>query len=189
MARCARYRDQALAATRSLSVSIFKPEARTLPLTPHAQSGGCGASRPGWVCRLKAWRASSSRRATVFARRPCAVGPKLEERTGPPPHSALRRGPRPHYARPVSATRQRPLSVLVLVPGTPPHGRLVSRLVLRSAPQIWSAAIVGGKDPPNPVESCVSAIHNRECSPLLLSEQVVVLQMQAREPHKTWHWE
>ena len=132
MARCARYRDQALAATRSLSVSIFKPEARTLPLTPHAQSGGCGASRLGWVCRLKAWRASSSRRATVFARRPCAVGPKLEERTGPPPHSALRRGPRPHYARPVSATRQRPLSVLVLVPGTPPHGRLVSRLVLRS---------------------------------------------------------
>ena len=67
MARCARYRSQALAATRGLSVLIFELKARTLLLTPHAQPGGCSASRPGWVCRLKAWRTASASRATGFA--------------------------------------------------------------------------------------------------------------------------
>ena len=101
---------------------------------------GSAAEMPG------ARPARAERRASHPSSRPSAVGPELEERTGPQPHSALSRGPHPHYTRPVSATRPRPLSVLVLVPGTPPHGRLVSRLVLRGAPQIWSAAIVGGKD-------------------------------------------
>ena len=67
MARCARYRSQALAATRGLSVLIFELKARTLLLTPHAQPGGCSASRPGWVCRRNAWRTASASRATGFA--------------------------------------------------------------------------------------------------------------------------
>ena len=67
MARCARYKGQAPAATRGLSVSIFRPKARTLPRAPHSRSGRCGASRPDWICRLKVWRAATTCKATVLA--------------------------------------------------------------------------------------------------------------------------